>query len=530
MRFLVKYFFFYISTLSVIGSPIFNEVMFNVLGNESQPNSPGDRNEFIELYNSSDDTIKILDYYFFDGNSKDYITLYPDSLKYPGGIVGESLVPPKKYIVILDPEYSTIGDSINYMIYKIPDSCYVFTISNTTFGTSGITSTTSFTLFDKNGNFVDSYGTPSDDDFFPYQTQDGYSLEKKNPSFPDGKNYYSESKDPEGNTIGRKNSVYISGGVIDSFKIFEKNFEIFFSGDYLNDKLIVEYESFTDTFSIESERISFELPSLERAFNFWTLGEKKKRTFFYGGDFNPGSVSFNEFMVKDFEWLELYNPYSIDFYFDNLILSTLNDSIILSNGIIFKDSYLVITSDSQTLKTNYPFLKMNILQQNLFSLPDRLDTFVLRYNGKTIDSVIRGFENKNCSIERINYNFKGYEKSNWDNSIYFLGATPSFKNSLYLSIDKVDSIYIEPKIVDFNNPILYIHYKTDMPRSLLNVKIFDQVGTYCYSPYIDYYITSDGVMMIKNLKYILKNGVYILNLSIKTDENILIKNFIFCVR
>ncbi|MEO0237966.1 MAG: lamin tail domain-containing protein, partial [candidate division WOR-3 bacterium] len=220
---------------------VFNEVMFNVKGNESGIGSPGDRNEFIELYNNSSDSVNILNYYFFDGSSKDYIILYPDSLKYPGGIVGESLVPPYSYVVILDPEYSQIGDSVNYMIYKIPDSAYVFTISNTTFGTTGLTSSTSLYLYDKNNNLIDTYGTPSVDDSFPYQTKDGYSFEKKNPVFPDGKIYYSESLDSTGNTIGRKNSIFISGAIIDSFKLVEENskkfFLVYFSGDFKDDKL-----------------------------------------------------------------------------------------------------------------------------------------------------------------------------------------------------------------------------------------------------------------------------------------------------
>ncbi|MEJ5306878.1 MAG: lamin tail domain-containing protein [candidate division WOR-3 bacterium] len=534
MRFIfVCVLFFYFHFLN--SKVVFNEVMFNVKGNESGIGSPGDRNEFIELYNDSSESVNILNYYFYDGSSKDYITLYPETLKYPGGIVGESLVPPCSYIVVLDPEYTQIGDSVNYMIYNIPDSAYVFTISNTTFGTSGLSSSTSLYLYNKNDSLQDTYGTPSLEDSFPYQTKDGYSFEKKNPVFPDGKIYYSESVDSTGNTIGRKNSIFISGAIIDSFKLVEESskkfFLVYFSGDFENDEFIVEYENFIDSFEIDENYQKIELSENERVFNFYTLGEKQKRTYIYDQEVNPGSISLNEFMVKGFEWLEIYNPYKIDFNFENLTLSTLNDSVVLKNGVIPKDSYLVVTSDSITLKTYFPYIKMNIFQTELFSLPDREDTFVLRYLNFALDSVIRGFENKTSSIERINYLVEGYRKDNWDNSINYLNATPSFKNSISYSLPlNEDSISIFPVIIDKNSPVLFINYKTDMYKATLNIKIFDQMGKEIYSPYIDWISSSQENLYIKNLNSLLKSGLYILYFELKNESKIVRKNFLFYVR
>uniref|UniRef100_A0A7C3J6V7 Lamin tail domain-containing protein n=1 Tax=candidate division WOR-3 bacterium TaxID=2052148 RepID=A0A7C3J6V7_UNCW3 len=530
--FFIIFIFFYFNKIN--SKIVFNEVMSNVLGNESGIGSCGDRNEFIELYNNSSDSINILNYYFFDGSSKDYIILYPESLKYPGGIVRESIVPPYSYIVILDPEYTSIGDSINYMLYDIPNSPYVFTISNTTFGTSGLTSSTSLYLYDKYDSLIDTFGTPNTDDLFPYQTKDGYSLEKKNPSFPDGINYYSESVDPKGNSIGRKNSVFIGGALIDSFKLSEENrekyFIVYFYGDYQNDRLIVEYENFTDTFLIEENFLKFKLLQNERVFNFYTIGENKKRSFIYNGNINPGSITLNEFMVKGFEWLEIYNPYLIDFNFDSLTLSTLNDTVILKNGVIPKDSYIVITSDTLTIKTYFPYVKMNLFQTKLFSLPDREDTFILKYFTSTIDSVVRGFENNNSSIERINYLVEGYRKDNWDNSISYLNATPSFKNSISFFSKEKDSISFYPKIIDEKNPILFIDYKTNIYKATLNVKIFDSMGKEIFSPYIDRVSSSDENLYIKNLRSILKEGIYILYFELKDEEKVIKRNFTFYVR
>lgn len=533
MRFFLSIFIFLFFNL-VNSKIVFNEVMSNVLGNESGVGSCGDRNEFVELYNDSSDSVNILNYYFFDGSSKDYIILYPESLKYPGGIVSESIVPPYSYIVILDPEYTNVGDSVNYMLYDIPSSAYVFTISNTTFGTSGLTSSTTLCLYDKNDSLIDTFGTPNIDDGFPYQTKDGYSLEKKNPSFPDGFNYYGESVEPKGNSIGRKNSIFIGGALIDSFKLEEENFKkyfiVYFYGDYQNDRLIIEYENFTDTFLIEENYLKFELPESERVFNFYTTGENKKKSFIYNGNINPGSITLNEFMVKGFEWLEIYNPYLIDFNFDFLTLSTLNDSVILENGVIPKDSYIVITSDTLTLKTYFPYLKMNLFQIKLFSLPDREDTFVLKYFNNTLDSVIRGFENKDSSIERINYLVEGYRKDNWDNSINYLNATPSFKNSISCFYKDKDSISFYPKIVDEKNPILFIDYKTNIYRATLNVKIFDSMGKEIFSPYIDKITSSEENLYIKNLRSILEKGLYILYFELKDEKKIIKRNFLFYIR
>jgi hypothetical protein len=52
----------------LIDSPIIiTEVMSNVKGSESGAGSPGDRNEFVEIYNLSADTIDLYPHYFIHG-------------------------------------------------------------------------------------------------------------------------------------------------------------------------------------------------------------------------------------------------------------------------------------------------------------------------------------------------------------------------------------------------------------------------------------------------------------------------------
>ncbi|MDD3804204.1 MAG: lamin tail domain-containing protein [bacterium] len=516
---------------------IINEVMANVKGSDSDALSPGDRNEFIELYNHTDSTVNMLDYSISDGDARDFIIMYPESLPHPGGIIHDSLIPPNSYAVILDPEYSLLGDSLYYMVYSIPENAYVFTISNTTFGENGLSSNDCIYLLDKEDSVADTYGTPLSEDNFPYDAGDGISIEKKNFYYADSPNSFSPSLDPSGNSIGRKNSVFIEGAVIDSIiKEIENDIcrlRIFVSEiEGYEDNLIVEYEESRDTVVIDSSVIQIEIDNeIHKMANLCTQSSEDWTTLLTREEYNPGTIVLNEFMVQSNEWVEIFNPHSIPFYLKEITLINSGDTVYLKGGKINPEGYVILSKDTSEVKSEYYDLPLKLYECDLFALPDREDTVLLLLDGELIDSTIRGFEGGGSSVERISFSTAGFRKENWDNCIDFDGATPCMKNSIDFRFDnQPDSISIAPEILTPLSPNLFVSFKLSEHSGILNAKIYDDLGTLIEKPISDRPVSSKETIFIKRLSSILKDGLYILYVEIKTDSRVIARMLKFAVR
>lgn len=202
---------FYASSLSYSSEVVINEVMANPKGKETGAGSPGDRNEFIELYNSSKDTIDLSGWKFTDFDGTDSIVPWEDTSllsRYPGVVIKSTLLPPGSFALILDPEYTstdTVGDY--YEPYDIPLNTLILTITNTTLG-NGLSNNDPLLLYSLDGD-SSSFGTPFDEDGFPENAGDGISWERIDPSEADVINNWDKCEDPSGCTPGRINSVGI---------------------------------------------------------------------------------------------------------------------------------------------------------------------------------------------------------------------------------------------------------------------------------------------------------------------------------
>lgn len=100
--------------------------------------------EFIEIFNGSPDSIFPGDYFLCDAQDTDRILNFPTSI-----------LPPGKYGIILDPDYSGEYDAY------FPDSLYKFTISDSKFGKYGISNSSSkpFSILDSTLSVCDTYTT-----------------------------------------------------------------------------------------------------------------------------------------------------------------------------------------------------------------------------------------------------------------------------------------------------------------------------------------------------------------------------------
>ena len=192
------------------GSPIIiTEVMSNVRGSEQ---TCGDRNEYVEIYNLSSDTIDLSDYLLYDFDvSPDEI--YPwevDAIlvKYPGLRIHSTLLYPHSYGLVLDREYTsqdTTGG--NVQPYDFPDSTLILTTDDTTIG-NGLQTSDPLIIFSVLHACTTSFGTPYDTlDYFPSDPDDGISWERIELSLPDTVTNWHVCIDSTGCTPGSENST-----------------------------------------------------------------------------------------------------------------------------------------------------------------------------------------------------------------------------------------------------------------------------------------------------------------------------------
>lgn len=171
---------------------------------------PEDRNEFIELYNISSETVNMQGWRITDFDATDSIIIWSDSTllnKYPQVIIHSNLIPPNRYALILDPEYTmTNPGGGEIQPYNLPDSLIILVAGNTTIGNE--LQTNDPLLLYSSERDSSSFGTPFNlNDSFPYDISDGISWERKSPELQDISENWLGSLDTNGCTPGRANSI-----------------------------------------------------------------------------------------------------------------------------------------------------------------------------------------------------------------------------------------------------------------------------------------------------------------------------------
>ncbi|MEO0130627.1 MAG: lamin tail domain-containing protein [candidate division WOR-3 bacterium] len=210
---------------------VITEVMSNPKGKTGRY-YPEDRNEFVEVYNISNDTVDISTYKISDLDATDSIVPWKDSsilIKYPTLKINTTKIPPQSYCLILDPEYTfSEPQGGEVQPYIFPESLIVVTVGNTTIGNE-LQQNDPLILF----SFYDTstFGTPFKDDSFPANIEDGYSNERISFNAEDKKENWFPSLFEYG-TPGRDNSIFFSSDpAILNFTCEEfnkeKNFGIF---------------------------------------------------------------------------------------------------------------------------------------------------------------------------------------------------------------------------------------------------------------------------------------------------------------
>lgn len=186
---------------------IISEVMANPKGIESGAGSPGDRNEYVELYNRDSLEIDVEGWILWDGDAYDVIEAWTDtSISDPDVIIDTTVICSGCYAVILDPEYTDVGDTTFMEPYDFPPGTVIMKVGNTTIG-DGLSGEDPLSLGTPDTTFLDTYGTPSDTtDSIPFDAGDGISIERIDLDKPDCEENWAPCQDSMG-TPGGKNSV-----------------------------------------------------------------------------------------------------------------------------------------------------------------------------------------------------------------------------------------------------------------------------------------------------------------------------------
>lgn len=199
--------------LILADSPIIiTEVMSNVKGTDSGSGTPGDRNEFVEIYNQSADTIDLAHYFISDFDADDEICPWEDDtilINYPGVRIHSTLIYPNSYALILDREYTSSDTAGGYIQpYDFPDSVLILTTDDTSIGGTNITTNDPLLVYSDIEACTTTFGTPFDTlDNFPSDPGDGISWERIDLDLPDESSNWHPSVDSAGCTPGRENST-----------------------------------------------------------------------------------------------------------------------------------------------------------------------------------------------------------------------------------------------------------------------------------------------------------------------------------
>ncbi len=545
----------------LLSIPVISEVMSNVKGSDSQSGGvPGDRNEFIEIFNLGNDTIDLSGYRIIDFDAVDDIIPWTDDsifLYYPDVLINTTKVPPKSFALILDPEYLEEGDGTYVRPYNFPEKTVILTVGNTTIG-DGLSTSDPIALISPSDDTVSTYGTPfNPDDSLPLSPDDGISVERINLEGPDSIFNWAFSEDSTGSTPGRENSVKFlpdlfifskSIVIAPPFPEENKDFEIFVkfynSGfDTLRDiKIYLEIENFyKDSVYFpgiliykDSGIVEFEIPALSKgAYKGFACGKS-----IYDTDTSNNSTKFNIFVSlkpiliteimynSDYEWIEIYNAYDDTLDMDNFGIS--DESKVIEKWGDFKINpyeYAVIIKkweDTLYLFPKFDKFKCIVPSEEFYSLNNSEDVvFLYDSKGNVIDSA--PYENVwgggvDTSLERKGIDFPSDERFSWRSSIDEKGATPGKENSVTEKIfPEKRYAYLSGKIFHQENDLkLFINPPYNLTEFTLF--LFDAKGRIREKVFDNYLISTKRVYNLSQIIKERKAGLYIIYVEMKEKD------------
>ncbi|MBE9467075.1 MAG: lamin tail domain-containing protein [Bacteroidetes bacterium] len=487
-----------------------NDIVINEIMCDPEPEIQLPNYEYIELYNNSSSDIDLNNWTLTVGSStKDipHVTIKADS-----------------YLILCSTsaisELSFYGNTLGLISFtSLPNTSQLVYIS------------------DNNGtiiSLVEYSDTWYQDEM---KKTGGWSLEQIDPNNPRGGiNNWISSKDNNGGTPGKKNSVFASNPDLSSPELInitilsDSSIQLFFNesldtttvmnnliysvDNNLGNPVIIDpvellYKSIILTFykpfdanTIYTLTITGELSdcagNIIDGYNSqqFAIPETAESLNFVINEllFNP--------VANNVDFVEIYNRSNKTINLKDIYIATRDEetndlksiSQISENGyLFFPKEYLVLTTDIEKVKQQYytsnasGFLQLKSLptlndDKGVIIFLDRLENIIdeFSYTKDMHFSLLNDFNG--VSLERINFDRPTNKKSNWHSAAENVGfATPAYKNSQYSDTVATDNeITIEPEVFspdnDGYNDLVNFHYKFEEPGYLANVTIYDSNG------------------------------------------------------
>ena len=421
--------------------------------------------EFIEIYNASTtDSIDLISWQISDGSGIDNLIAHEKGSK----------LAPQQFGLILDPGY--FQNSTQYE-GLIPEEALIITIDNNTFGSSGLSNSKSepIILISSTGDTVAKY-------FYSIDNVPGYSDEKIDLLAGENPENWSNSKTLNG-TPGASNSVRklssdISVELLGSPETAQpgqtitltaaiknigsspaSNIEVTFFCDENFDSFLSTEEQLGSTHFItnplltgETEQIRMTIDSLKSGGHIFyvsayfkedqdTLNNAASSEVKIG--FPVRSLVINEIMYRPSpgqpEWIELFNPgdHAIDIQQWKFSDANIDSKINLSDStlLIPELGYLIIAENSTILNKFTDISCQVFIPAKGFPALNNSGDAVIIYD--LIETIIDQVNYQSfwgselgISLERISWDERSEDRSNWALSKNSAGATPGAKNSV----------------------------------------------------------------------------------------------------
>ena len=489
-----------------------SEVMFDLEGSDSP-------NEFVEIYNYSDEDIVFQNWVLIDNHSTD--ELIPD---------GFTILPSNRYAVILEGDYDGLYDD------DFPEDILLIHVDDFSIGNGLGNSQDSLFLVDSIGVIISEMGWNS-------SIKSGYSLEKIVLDFDNTENNWKQSQDTLG-TPGKTNSVasftidveidsvYIESMSIVPLQDFDltirlKNEGILVASTevFINSKLIENI----DIEPNQSQLITFhEYGQPSGTYSYFIeaitendyVPENDTSTFNFHIQYESGDILINEIMYAPFsgepEWVEIINQTNTDIKLNNWKISDEDDWELPESTITFllePGDFAVISGEPMD----------NFLVQIDFPSLNNSGDYIFLFDptGKIIDEV--NFEDtwggsSGFSLERISHFMDANNSQNWGTCIDISGSTPFLENSIFVTaLHQQGTVSISPNPFSpdgdgFEDETIVL-YQLPFSNAYLRMILYDPTGREIVTLANGSVFTNEGTIRWDgqtNQHYTIRMGQYLL--------------------
>ncbi|WP_028981182.1 lamin tail domain-containing protein [Sporocytophaga myxococcoides] len=457
--------------------------------------------EYIELYNTSEDTINLANWRFSDPSVSAVLSSFE--------------LFPKSYLIICpsasNAEFKPLGKVLGITPWP--------SLNN---------SSDSLILKDPSGKIIHSVNYSSDWFTNRLNAEGGIALEMIDPSNPCGESdNWDGSIASKGGTPGYENSVNsikpdLQGPKIKDLQLLDTFNILIVLDEKLDISAEISEENITISPKVEIENVIYKgnksiLIALTNAIKGSTLyqisisGVKDCNGNYIQENQNPfalpeipvnGELLINEILFNPLpggvDFVEIYS--NSDHFIDlkNWRISNAENknsttNLISTNPLVLQPrQYLVLTSDPQALINQYPmgefknFIKMSSMPSlnddsgniSLLSPSGELfDSF--SYTEKMHHKILK--ESEGISLERISFTNPASDISNWHSAASAIGATPGYLNSQHFEFETIENSFsVQPLKFspngDGKNDFALLTYQLDNPGEIATITVFDGQG------------------------------------------------------